>query len=811
MIGKIQSLTGIGRYRDFVWHESVPAFSRVNLVFGYNGSGKTTISNVLRLFSVQDSSRADELLDEMASQPDPKAVVEIEGKVEQYSATGRKLDLYAFNSDFVAEHVYDGGHLTCKAFDSSVVTSEQLQNPVIRDLEDQIQSAQGRQGRIQTRIDSMNNEFESIKRSLSQELNDRIKGSRSPTMSIPTAPPGRSASDIRRDLTEAYLSHERCQKQEQLEEDLEWLTNASLQRLEHDPTHLMHVLTQDIASESLAFIEARVQSLHSDSLRHSTAVEWLEDGSRLLEAERGNEHPLCPLCQSDLQERIGDLMRSYSAFASQSYDELAQEIDRIIEEAGRDRTRISSSRDVARQLRTLSTRYAEADEASPEILPPNLSGLLTLLEAAVDMAEKKRVDIGRTEWGFDVAELRKELDEANAWVTELESRQSRLQATLEHIVVDPEAALRRIKDLMQESATAQFDESRDGSSVEERARLLSESEETGREIKDLEAKRMREVARLKDESRYVNGFLRKLGTDHFDVVISSSDSSENVRIQYVSGSTKRSLRHSLSESEKTALAFAYFLSKIQYEVADNPHADMSDVVIVIDDPVSSLDENRLHSTACLIEDMFSKAGQLFVLSHNVVFMRFLSNIIGNPREETDGEKASCRRDYYISDLTGCLEQLPSTLWNYKSTYFQKLQALVEYRDGEISYEDAKRHLPNYVRTVLESFLSFKFFVLAKGSSNDKYLAPGLRKLAGVLQSRTHLLAGLQPVEDVTASTLISKLDRIREITDPQSHGSVQDVEHIDFISECELKSLVADAINVIQFLDGIHLEAITQA
>jgi hypothetical protein len=83
--------------------------------------------------------------------------------------------------------------------------------------------------------------------------------------------------------------------------------------------------------------------------------------------------------------------------------------------------------------------------------------------------------------------------------------------------------------------------------------------------------------------------------------------------------------------------------------------------------------------------------------------------------------------------------------------------------------------------VLESFLSFKFFVLAKGSSNDRYLAPGLRKLAGVLQSRTHLLAELQPVQDVDASTLISKLDRIREITDPQSHGSVQDVEHMPLL------------------------------
>jgi hypothetical protein len=67
----------------------------------------------------------------------------------------------------------------------------------------------------------------------------------------------------------------------------------------------------------------------------------------------------------------------------------------------------------------------------------------------------------------------------------------------------------------------------------------------------------------------------------------------------------------LSEGEKTAIAFSYFLVKVK-EVGFRKEEG----IVVIDDPISSLDSNFVFHCFSLIKNNFSDAGQLFVLTHN---------------------------------------------------------------------------------------------------------------------------------------------------------------------------------------------------
>jgi wobble nucleotide-excising tRNase len=67
----------------------------------------------------------------------------------------------------------------------------------------------------------------------------------------------------------------------------------------------------------------------------------------------------------------------------------------------------------------------------------------------------------------------------------------------------------------------------------------------------------------------------------------------------------------LSEGEKTAIAFSYFLVKVQ-----EAGFKKEEGVIVIDDPISSLDSNFVFHCFSLIKNNFNDAGQLFVLTHN---------------------------------------------------------------------------------------------------------------------------------------------------------------------------------------------------
>jgi len=48
MIRKIKSVKNFGIYRDFRWDKSLQEFERLNLIYGWNYSGKTTLSRIFQ-------------------------------------------------------------------------------------------------------------------------------------------------------------------------------------------------------------------------------------------------------------------------------------------------------------------------------------------------------------------------------------------------------------------------------------------------------------------------------------------------------------------------------------------------------------------------------------------------------------------------------------------------------------------------------------------------------------------------------------------------------------------------------------------
>lgn len=70
----------------------------------------------------------------------------------------------------------------------------------------------------------------------------------------------------------------------------------------------------------------------------------------------------------------------------------------------------------------------------------------------------------------------------------------------------------------------------------------------------------------------------------------------------------------LSEGEKTAFALLYFLKSLE------DHRDkLQDTIVVIDDPVSSLDASALFTAFGFIKERTEKAKQIIVLTHDFSF------------------------------------------------------------------------------------------------------------------------------------------------------------------------------------------------
>ena len=47
-INKIKQISQPGVFRDFTWPSDLPDFAKYNLIYGWNGTGKTMISRLLR-------------------------------------------------------------------------------------------------------------------------------------------------------------------------------------------------------------------------------------------------------------------------------------------------------------------------------------------------------------------------------------------------------------------------------------------------------------------------------------------------------------------------------------------------------------------------------------------------------------------------------------------------------------------------------------------------------------------------------------------------------------------------------------------
>jgi len=76
----------------------------------------------------------------------------------------------------------------------------------------------------------------------------------------------------------------------------------------------------------------------------------------------------------------------------------------------------------------------------------------------------------------------------------------------------------------------------------------------------------------------------------------------------------------LSEGEMTAIALLYFLKSLQ-----DKRFDLANGVVVLDDPVSSLDANALYLAFGFMRQRTKDAGQLIIFTHNFTFFRQVRN------------------------------------------------------------------------------------------------------------------------------------------------------------------------------------------
>lgn len=175
--------------------------------------------------------------------------------------------------------------------------------------------------------------------------------------------------------------------------------------------------------------------------------------------------------------------------------------------------------------------------------------------------------------------------------------------------------------------------------------------------------------------------------------------------------------NNLSEGEKTAITFAYFLVTLE-----NNGASLVQTIVFIDDPISSLDSNHIYAIYALITRQLESCLQIFISTHNIELYTLLKDYWFQARQQfannPDASAYYTRRylDGASRQWHSTLEDTPSLLRKYKSEYqfiFEQLHffALSQAPSLHEAYTS-----PNLLRKFLEAYLGFKKPCISKWSN-----------------------------------------------------------------------------------------------
>lgn len=145
----------------------------------------------------------------------------------------------------------------------------------------------------------------------------------------------------------------------------------------------------------------------------------------------------------------------------------------------------------------------------------------------------------------------------------------------------------------------------------------------------------------------------------------AEEESKRIRFEIIRDGKKA---YHLSEGECSLLAFCYFLAKL-----DDIDTKDSKPIIWIDDPISSLDSNHIFFIYSLISQEIvspQALSQLFISTHNLDFLKYLKRLPGASQDERKKEDKRRYRYFIVERKHGCstIGLMPKYLREYVTEF-----------------------------------------------------------------------------------------------------------------------------------------------
>lgn len=751
MLKSIEKIKGLGVYQSYSKPAGTQDFGIKNLFYGWNYSGKTTLS---RLFAQLETGLANPDLSgcEFTFGTSGDSITE-----KNFNRCG--LSVRVFNSDFVRSNLhFDGG-----SFNPILLLgkeSEEAQRKI-----DELSKRINRSGEVQR---NLNSKSEEMTTRIAQAKTDTAKFIRQRLKVDPY-----TAVHLGQDILLVGVLESQLLTDKDLADGIELaLTPDSNKPSAVEELHAAPSI-EDLHKEAFAVLVATPS--FSNTIKHleeSSVVErWVQGGLPL--------HPgagTCEFCGNDVSQ---DRLEALRAHFSKDLSEHKERVEGLLA-----RVKGAAFRLTWPKATELNAQFREAYTAAIDALPPAIDAFNRAVMKLADEVQRKADDSRKVMLPSPLAaDLEKALKDAVFAVNLVIKQNNELAANFTTAKADALRSTRHhyVRQFVDDQAAAGLEQKKTRF-INRSDRLKRYSVKLRSEIDDLQA----QISQAQQGREKINERLASmLGSEAIQIqVVKDGAGQDRFQLIRKSGAVAKNM----SDGERTAIAFSYFLTKLQ----EIEPAEFKKTIVYIDDPISSLDANHIFQVTAAIRALFfeqqdknspwqTTCQQLFISTHNFEFFNLLREI--KPATGRAGARLYLIRR--IAEKSSTLEDMPASLARYQSEYHFLFEVIHRFHNApDKTIHEVLMLLPNAMRRFIELYTYSRL--------------PGPKDSEQV-DERAEVLFGVE------------RAKRILKIFHYFSHGNTLDRLAGNNELIFDLEHAVKDLIDAITETDKPHMDALVAA
>lgn len=670
-IKKLNKIKYFGQFNDFSWLSNLNEFRKYNFFYGWNYSGKTTLSRVLRCLEIKQLHKDYQNVTFSLELEDNQSLTE--------KNIGNDYPIRVFNEDFIEDN-FNWKDENAEIEPVLILGKES------KELEEKLKKKQ----QEKKQQEDEKNEKEKEKSQKERELQNKLS---------------RKASEIRDILS---ITNPRDFDRNALEQKIEKIKDSFSEKILTNKKFtnlrgIINIQKLDLIPESTISIELKLEQFISDIkeiLNHKASaqkiIEKLNQNARLSQwvkegIELHKNETTCQFCGNNLTaERLEELNKHFS----KEYDKLIETINQ------KDKDLQNHSQYLAKysfpdRARLYSNFQNDYEKEVNNFNEKRREYIRILNKLRNELSQKKEkpfesIDIDQSINANVEKEIRDIVKKIQSIIQQHNEKVNSLDKEKEN--AKEEMKLHYCAEFINE--VNYFTEKASIKKLEEEIlELQTKINNIDTEIKDIESKIKAAAIGANRINEYLNKFF---GEDRLKIVLMNNGRYKLYR--------NNQIAKNLSTGEKNIISLIYFFAKLE-----ETNFDINNAVIFIDDPVSSLDANHIHRVYAFLSEKIKNIGQLFITTHNFEFFNLLKDLYKYDLNNNDGNFYLIKRIKNNNEDCSIIENLPELLQKFKSEYNYLFSLLKKFNDSDDKSNFEQIFLlPNVLRRFFEQYLFMKY-------------------------------------------------------------------------------------------------------